>query len=165
MAKAPHRPRTIRFLLVVGNVALAVGVYGYLSAEPGPDAGRVFLTSNAGPVLFTHADHADRAEACVACHHDLAVDLVASCDDCHDEGEMEPDMVEHADLQAIDGHECDGCHEIAPDEDAEGCRECHEAAEIADVYHGQCNGCHLSVAADRFADADNQTRCEACHLK
>lgn len=154
-----------RFLVVLAVLALAVGIYGYLGATPTAQSGRVYLTNNGGPVLFTHAAHAEQADGCIDCHHDLAVDLVASCDDCHDEGEMDADMLEHADLQSIEDHSCDGCHEIAPDEDAAGCRECHETAEIAHIYHQQCNGCHLDQAQARFATDDAQVRCEACHLK
>ncbi len=160
MMRAPGR-----FLVVLAAVALCLGIYGYLGETPAAESGRVYLTNNGGPVLFTHAAHAEQVGNCVACHHDLVVDLVASCDDCHDAGEMDPDLLDHADLQAIEAHSCDGCHEIAPAADAAGCRDCHDNAEIADRYHQQCNNCHLAQARARFAGDDQQVRCEACHLK
>ncbi len=73
-------------------------------------------------------------------------------------------MADHADLVEIHENECTNCHEIAPDDEAVGCRECH-ADEIADVYHRSCSECHLEVAPDRFADTAGEPLCASCHLR
>jgi hypothetical protein len=154
-----------RLLVALTVAMLIVSVLGYLRRSDASETGRVYLRNGAGPVVFEHAMHAERGDACVVCHHPLAVDLVAECSDCHDDIDS-PDLFEHDELLEIEAHSCDMCHEIAGDDEAQNCRECHDGAEIQSLYHQQCNGCHLTFDRARFASDDGQTtRCSACHLQ
>ena len=150
-------------LAVVVLVGVGVGVTGYLRGMPVQDTTRFYLPSDGGPVLFEHARHGEAAAGCVDCHHELA-GAAADCLDCHDDEEYTPEAATHEEL--LDFHEraCDTCHEIAPDEEAASCRECH-AEEVARIYHLGCNACHLATDPARFAVSSGDARCAVCHLK
>lgn len=159
-----HGTRGPRVLIALAVVLLLIGVLGYLQADPVVTGERVYWRNGGGAVVFDHAGHVDRGDDCIVCHHTLAGEIVTECADCHDDSYTR-DLLEHADLLEIEDHSCDGCHEVADDDEAEGCRECHAGAEVQAVYHQQCNGCHLAASAARFADASGQVRCEQCHLR
>ncbi|MBD3220496.1 hypothetical protein GF314_04570 [bacterium] len=163
MNRAPA-PRHTRVLIALSVVLLIGGVIGYLQADTEPSIDRVYLPNGGGAVVFDHAAHTDLGPDCIACHHPLAGEIVADCVDCHEDG-YTADLMEHEDLVAIEAHTCDACHEIAPDDEAQNCRECHDGADVQQVYHQQCNGCHLASDRDRFATDDGQARCETCHLQ
>lgn len=150
-------------LVVLALLASGLGVDGYLRADETATALRTYLINDGGPVLFEHAEHAARAEACIDCHHDLAGETVG-CLECHEEDEgIEPGEAGHVDLVEIHEADCAGCHEIAPDEDAESCRECHE--QPSEVYHLSCTECHAAEAPERFVGAGGDAVCAACHLQ
>jgi hypothetical protein len=103
---------------------------------------------------------------CAGCHEVAAAATARNCRDCHprEAGEGEPrlscqnchddgysaDLASHAELVAIADHTCEGCHTIR---------------SVADVYHLNCNACHLAAAPARFGDADGKPVCRSCHLK
>ncbi len=116
---------------------------------------------------FVHADFLEvGAHSCTTCHqvnadikpqscancHPKSQDAEAAgveCANCHDDS-YQPGDVTHDELQEIEGHSCEGCHNIRA---------------VSDVYHSQCNRCHLSESREMFVDADGKTRCAVCHLK
>ncbi len=152
-------------LSVLVLVSFAVAGIGYLRAESQPNHDRLYLRNASGAVLFTHAAHAARADRCIDCHHDLAGPIVNACTDCHDDDSYTPDLVDHEELLEIEDHSCDGCHEIADDDQARSCRACHGGPDLAGIYHDHCNACHLEADAARFAADDGAARCSACHLE
>jgi hypothetical protein len=152
---------------VGGGVALA----GYLLGDTAPaamdaSAGQVryYTRNDGGAVLFEHARHAADSGECVTCHHDLA-GAVVDCLDCHEDPDYTADSEDHADLVNYHERDCAGCHEIAPSEDIESCRNCHEGGEVARVFHQSCNACHLETAPEVFADSEGKAACRACHLR
>ena len=165
MTRGEQARRRATPLALCTAVLLVVAGLAYSRPEPVQSHDRFYLRSGSGAVIFTHGDHARRAEGCITCHHDLAGERVAKCADCHDDEDYEPGMMKHSELLEIEDHECSGCHRIAADDKARSCRSCHKADEIADRYHRQCNTCHLSRLPDRFADGDGEARCSVCHLK
>ena len=63
------------------------------------------------------------------------------------------DMLAHAELRAIEGHTCLGCH-VGP--------------RHGTVMHASCNRCHLGLARGTFfrRDPDDDASvCQSCHLK
>ncbi len=203
----PSNPRgKLLALTTVAVAACVCGLVGYLLPAPEAGADTVYLRNSSGAVLFAHAGHQEATDACAVCHHEL-VGEAGPCADCHDD-DYTPDLAGHDELTAIDGHSCEGCHELADSGQARGCRACHPAAaaegaaflgcdschdddfgpdmathaellaidghecvgchtprSVADAYHAQCNACHLAAAATRFADAKGEVMCGACHLK
>jgi len=133
---SPDRnPRKVLPLASLAALALAVGVIGYLRAGPAPHAGRVYLRSRNGPVLFDHARHAAASAGCADCHHETAAGRQpANCRTCH------PDRA----------------NEDAGD---------RAARAVEDCYHAHCNACHLAQASARFREPDGTAACSACHLK
>lgn len=171
MTDAKYRRNMAYALVALTVIAAGLAVAGYLlghtDAAVMPDAAaqvRYYTQTDGGAVLFEHARHAGGQDECVACHHDLAGDVV-ECLDCHEEPEYTMDSEEHADLLDYHERDCSSCHDIAPAEDIESCRECHEGAEVAEVFHQSCNDCHLANAAEQFADNEGKPVCQACHLR
>ena len=75
------------------------------------------------PVEFSHADHAESAENCSACHHDQEPDDIGLCSDCHGV-QYDPSEPEAPDLKMAYHQLCVGCHQ---QEDAPlACGDCHE---------------------------------------
>ena len=185
MARSDRNLRKTLPLTAATVIAMVVGLLGYLRADPPPGHDRIYLRSGSGPVLFTHARHADLATDCVTCHHELAQDVDSDCADCHGEGSFEADDFDHADLLEIPDHECAGCHSLAEPTAARSCRGCHLAtaegprieactdchddeyepglfshAELLEVEDHTCESCHHPVAvAEAYHDL-----CNTCHL-
>ena len=156
--------RTFRTgLILLALVGVGLGIAGYLQEAPAGDGTRFYLRSEGGAVMFDHARHRDAADGCITCHHELAGETYP-CGTCHEDAEYTPELAEHGDLVEIHDSACDGCHEIAPDEEASSCRRCH-AEGLADVYHQSCSACHLEVAPERFADESGAPTCGGCHLR
>jgi len=168
-------------LTIVAVLAGLIGLIGYIQAGPDGEAGRYYYRCSGGAVLFEHAAHQDQVGECQLCHHEM-VGGFFGCDP-----EFTADMLDHAELVAIEDHSCDGCHEIADDDQARGCRACHPAGAVEGepilgcdgchddpeyapglVTHGElleiegheCEGCHTARAV---ADAYH-SNCNACHL-
>jgi hypothetical protein len=62
-------------------------------------------------------------------------------------------MLGHADLEAIDGHECSGCH---------------VPSRAADAIHNGCTRCHEDVESFAFftrSRDDHETVCRTCHMR
>ncbi len=104
---------------------------------------------------------------CSGCHATQAGDQVAACGQCHRTGEGEDascaschaddgytaDMLEHAELVAIEGHTCSSCHVASRGSDA--------------IHHG-CNRCHADLEEGTFfarSREDAETVCSTCHMK
>lgn len=116
---------------------------------------------------FTHADLKEiDGHSCAGCHqlnetieagscrqcHPAAQESderLIACSTCHDD-DYTPDMLTHDEMQEVEGHECDGCHNIST---------------ASGAYHEQCSGCHLQQNPDKFAATEGGVRCEQCHLK
>lgn len=164
MSQNEQGRRSAAALTVFAVLACAVAAAGYLQADDEADQGRRYLRNASGAVLFDHASHQQRSEACVRCHHELVDGDAADCADCHDDPDYAPDMTDHAELVELHQAACDNCHDVADDASAENCRSCHDET-ISEVYHSSCNGCHLAEAPARFADEEGQAACSNCHLK
>ena len=93
----------------------------------------------------------DQATSCRQCHPSVQQEeqAVVSCASCHDDS-YTPDLMSHDEYLAIDDHTCLGCHAPRP---------------RADAYHASCSDCHLDAAPQRFAHADGEVLCGACHLR
>jgi hypothetical protein len=163
MTDAEIRKRMAVTLGLFTAVCAAAAVVGYVAGEPDAGTDRFYLRSDGGAVLFEHARHVEQGADCVACHHELAGEVVA-CAECHDDPDYVPGLAAHAELLEHHERACAECHEVAPAEDVVSCRECHED-EMSAVYHAGCSGCHLTVAPDRFADTAGEPLCRACHLR
>jgi hypothetical protein len=158
-----YGPLTILFLVAAGT-----GLVGYLQADPASNHDRIYLRNGGGPVLFTHAGHAARADDCVTCHHDLVGAVATDCSECHDDG-YEAGLLEHAELLEIDDHTCAGCHELGDPDSIRSCRQCHPAAAI-DAVVPSCGDCHddpdytpeLASHADLLTIEDHT--CDGCHV-
>lgn len=157
------RKTLVRALQTLTLVGLVLGVIGFLQGAPESRGKRFYLRSEGGAVLFEHTRHADRADACVVCHHDLAGE-VCSCLDCHEDPDYTPDSEDHEDLVEYHERACDSCHEIAGADEAVSCRECHDD-DLAEAYHAQCSACHLEQQPEIFAEESGAPRCRACHLR
>jgi hypothetical protein len=90
-------------------------------------------------------------QACGNCHPKMqeAEQITLPCATCHDSS-FEKDMLTHDEMQEIEAHTCDGCH---------------QPQSVSEVYHEQCNRCHLEGASQRFVLDGGKIRCQACHLK
>ena len=92
-----------------------------------------------------------QVQACRACHR-TGEGAAPSCEDCHAGSGYTGDMLEHAELAAIEGHTCNACH---------------VATRLADAMHGQCNRCHLDLEEGGFiarSRDDDATVCATCHM-
>jgi hypothetical protein len=99
------------------------------------------------------AGGSDELMACGACHG-TGEGEAPTCASCHDEEDgYEAGMLEHAELAAIEGHECTGCH---------------VATRGGTAMHGRCNRCHSGLEEGTFfvrTTDDESTVCATCHLK
>lgn len=94
---------------------------------------------------------ADQAMSCRECHPGMQESKVntLSCTECH-EDDFTPDMMAHDEYLEVSDHTCTGCH--AP-------------KSVSEVYHTNCTSCHLETSGARFANADGDVLCGACHLQ
>ena len=103
---------------------------------------------------FCHESKKAQVSSCRKCHGKTGETKPVSCDKCHkDQGYSKDDMT-HEELEEIEGH---------------WCNECHETRRISDAIHFQCNKCHNKVECGtyyRMEDAPNEEafRCALCHL-
>jgi hypothetical protein len=72
-----------------------------------------------------------------------------SCTACHDD-DYSPEMLSHDEYLEIEDHSCLGCH---------------QPQSVSTVYHTNCSHCHLETSPEKFAQADGEVRCGACHLR
>lgn len=182
------RTNWTRSLTIVTLIAIAGAVIGCLASGRPVETNRFYLTSSAGPVLFDHGTHADDADSCAVCHHDLySAALATDCAECHDDG-YEPDDVSHTRLKEIHSQDCTTCHEqAAGDEQATSCRACHTSGSQSDALPDSCNRCHddditadllehdeyleieehscLSCHSPSSASETYHTSCTSCHLE
>jgi len=167
---APKERNRTLFIALLALAAGAFSLVGYLRAgsRQAEAPARYYYRNSSGAVLFQHEGHQDFLD-CGDCHHELDQaseephvcgschpaepgegDRFLGCQECHDDPEYTPDMVEHLDLIELEDHDCEGCH---------------SARTLTEAFHAQCGNCHLELAPERFADAEGNSRCEACHLK
>ncbi|MGI9536520.1 MAG: cytochrome c3 family protein [Desulfocapsaceae bacterium] len=123
--------------------AVAAAVFGSIVTNEPAAKDRFYLENTAGSVLFDHTKHAEAADSCAACHHDLYGSMqVTSCEECHDD-EVEPVDFEHAELKEYHGRECSTCHEqVADDDRAASCRSCHPDTQDEEARTVDCSQCH-----------------------
>lgn len=101
---------------------------------------------------FCHrVNESAQTQSCRNCHRAvLETGLrIVTCSECHDDGYTR-DLLTHDEMQEVDGHSCDGCH---------------NPREISVVYHQQCNRCHLVESPKKFASENGSAKCQSCHLK
>ena len=116
---------------------------------------------------FTHEDLKDiEGHSCESCHQTIegveprscrwchpdtqeSDERIIACSSCHDD-EYTPDILTHDEMQEVDGHECESCHNISA---------------VSGAYHEQCNRCHFMENPDEFRSVDGSAMCERCHLK
>jgi len=96
-------------------------------------------------------DGSAQAQSCRKCHPAAqeAEQVIVACIKCHDD-DYTPDLLTHDEMQEMH---------------VPGCESCHNCRSISEVYHEQCNRCHLAEDSERFAAGDGSVRCEMCHLK
>ena len=105
------------------TLILTLGVVAVAIAEVPEEVVIEELSHWFGPADFSHADHAEMAEDCTACHHDQEPDDIGLCSDCHGV-EYDPSDWETPDLKMAYHLLCIGCHQ---QEDAPlACVDCHE---------------------------------------
>jgi hypothetical protein len=93
----------------------------------------------------------EQASSCRQCHPTLQQEEAdtVGCASCHDDS-YTPEIMSHDEYLEIEEHSCLGCH--AP-------------RSLADAYHTTCSNCHLDTSPERFAQADGEVSCGACHLR
>ena len=190
----PRSNRSVVILAAVATILVLVGAVGYLVGGDDAAQARVYLPNSGGGVLFDHASHGAQVGACATCHHTLVQGGgPGACVACHDDGDVSPDDMEHAELLEIHADaelSCADCHGLADDENAGNCRACHGREAHVPASGSGCVACHddapdrdvfeshgemvaLHVDADvgcadchtvrAIADAYH-TQCSACHL-
>lgn len=100
---------------------------------------------------FCHPVNEDvQPQSCGSCHPKLQEEseAVINCMECHDDS-YTADLLTHDEMQEIEDHTCEGCH---------------NAKSLSDSYHKQCNGCHAKENEELFIDSEGKTKCSACHL-
>lgn len=93
-----------------------------------------------------------QVSACRSCHQ-TGEGEARTCESCHSGSGYTGDMMTHAELTALEGHTCSGCH---------------VATRHADAIHHGCNRCHLDLEKGTFfarSREDATTVCGTCHMK
>lgn len=164
-----NRRNWTRSLTVVLFIAFIGVLISSLPSVSDKKAGRLYLQSNAGAVLFDHEKHKDAAESCLKCHHDLySATQATSCSDCH-EDEYSASDFEHSELKEFHILDCAKCHEQATDKrQAVSCRECHSTTQSSETLTNNCSECHDDSYSPEIMDHDEYTEvedhtCQGCH--
>ena len=171
------KERVIAYVLICAGLLAGVVCYagfgatrGASPASPPSAPVRLFFSSTAGSVLFTHKAHATGADygpaPCERCHHSADVNPAQAvrCADCHEKEAYAPEDFDHVAHAGGYNLSCSDCHQqTLPGKKVLACGYCHKSKEgrIArkrvDAFHGQCLGCHKQKAR-------GPTDCSQCHV-
>ena len=91
--------------------------------------------------------------ACRKCHKETGEAKKVSCERCHAEEGYDPVDFSHSELEEIEGH---------------WCNECHQSRSSSDAIHKQCDRCHRKIENSTFlknVERDESAGCALCHLK
>jgi Class III cytochrome C family len=101
-----------------------------------------------------HQTRTGKATACRSCHGKAGDGQTISCERCHEGEEMNPDDFTHDELESIEGHYCN---------------ECHQTRANPDAIHIQCDRCHQNIEEGRFlkmhSEGKEAFQCALCHFK
>lgn len=160
--------KTLPLVILVVLSAVAGG-YGYLTPEQTHDTGRYYFNNAGGAVMFEHRAHSNRVEVCADCHHDvLLVDLENQCRACHDD-DFDAGDFDHADLVAVEEHECAHCHKVDESMPMRSCRDCHPSIQENEPGVVTCTECHDAEYSAGLMSHDDMRAieghsCETCHV-
>lgn len=102
--------------------------------------------------VYCHeVDESTPIKSCRDCHPTTQESEpgIVTCPECHDEN-YSAELMTHDEMLAIEGHTCEICHVVR---------------SVSDVYHEQCDRCHIKQNPAIFVDAEGNSRCIICHLK
>ena len=160
-------------LMLLFLIASILAVTGYQQVPQTDSEKRLYFQNSGGPVLFDHEQHADRAEGCENCHHQLySADVYAECVECHDD-DFSVDDFSHTELLEIEDHECAYCHDIHDEREPQNCRQCHSQALLEPVIENNCVNCHdfqrgddeweeANISHEQMLEA-HENDCTNCH--
>ncbi|MEW6412719.1 MAG: cytochrome c3 family protein [Candidatus Zixiibacteriota bacterium] len=166
--KLDKKTKSITLIVIVVLAGIA-GVAGFVMEKSPSHGERYYWNNPGGPVMFEHRAHFEMSDACENCHHEvIRGDVERDCSECHGE-DFDAKDFDHADLMAIESHECGLCHLKDESMPIQNCRECHPKTQDEENRIVACPECHSdeytedTITHDEMLAIEGHT-CDACHV-